>query len=183
MTALTNLRRSSGFCNPRWSTPRSRDRQTLGPEILTIGRQLGHTLMPWQQLVADTGLEIDRDSGLPAFREVVVTVPRQSGKTTLVLAWELQRALMWNSMQRCAYTAQTGWDARRKLIDDQAPILMGSPLKATVTRVFRGSGTRSRQGMGAPSTSELLTRHFPIPMTGANKRCCRRWPRVRRPKF
>ena len=110
---------------------------------MTIGRQLGHSLMPWQQMVADVGLEIDRDSGLPAFREVVVTVPRQSGKTTLVLAWELQRALMWNSMQRCAYTAQTGWDARRKLIDDQAPILMGSPLKATVTRVFRGSGTES----------------------------------------
>lgn len=99
--------------------------------------------MPWQRLVADVGLELDADTGLPAFREIVVTVPRQSGKTTLVLAWELQRALRWATAQRCAYTAQTGWDARRKLIDDQAPLLNQSPFRVTVDRVFRGAGTEA----------------------------------------
>ena len=99
--------------------------------------------MPWQQLVADVGLEIDPISGLPAYREIVVTVPRQSGKTTLVLAWELQRALLWPTAQRCAYTAQTGWDARRKLVDDQAPLLMGSPLKIAVDRVLRAAGNEA----------------------------------------
>lgn len=99
--------------------------------------------MPWQRLVADVGLELDGETGLPVFREIVVTVPRQSGKTTLVLAWELQRALRWAQPQRCAYTAQTGWDARRKLIDDQAPLLNGSPFKVAVDRVFRGAGTEA----------------------------------------
>lgn len=99
--------------------------------------------MPWQQLVADVGLELDTDTGLPAYREIVVTVPRQSGKTTLVLGWELQRALRWPTVQRCAYTAQTGWDARRKLIDDQAPLINHSPMRAAVDRVFRGAGTEA----------------------------------------
>jgi hypothetical protein len=99
--------------------------------------------MPWQQLIADVGTEIDSDTGRPAYREVICTVPRQSGKTTLVLSFELQRALRWPMAQRIAYTAQTGWDARRKLIDDQAPMLMNSALRAGVDRVLRGSGNES----------------------------------------
>jgi hypothetical protein len=99
--------------------------------------------MPWQQLVAEIATEIDKQTGKPAYREIVVTVPRQSGKTTLVLAMELHRALWWPSSQKIAYTAQTGWDARRKLIDDQAPMLMSSPLKASVAKVIRGAGNEA----------------------------------------
>lgn len=99
--------------------------------------------MPWQQLVADVGTEYDEETGLPFWREIVVAVPRQSGKTSLVLAFELERAIRRATVQRIAYTAQTGWDARRKLIDDQAPMVMGSPLKAAVSRILRGSGNES----------------------------------------
>lgn len=99
--------------------------------------------MPWQRLVADISTEIDTRTGMPAYREIVVTVPRQSGKTTLVLALELHRALLWPRSQRIAYTAQTGWDARRKLIDDQAPLLMASPLHAAVSKVIRGAGNEA----------------------------------------
>lgn len=115
----------------------------MGHELGAIARQMGQPLMPWQQLVADVGLELDPETGKPAYREVVVTVPRQSGKTTLVLGWELQRALRWAVPQKIAYTAQTGWDARRKLCDDQAPMLMGSALRPAVERVFRGAGTEA----------------------------------------
>jgi hypothetical protein len=94
-------------------------------------------------MVADVASEIDEETGLPAFREVVVTVPRQSGKTTLVLAWELHRCLMWGKPQRVAYTAQTGSDARRKLIDDQAPLLLGSPFKAAVSKVHKAQGNEA----------------------------------------
>jgi hypothetical protein len=113
--------------------------------------------MPWQQLVADVGTEIDPETGAPAYREVICTVPRQSGKTTLVLSFELQRALRWGIPQRIAYTAQTGWDARRKLIDDQAPLLMGSPLKAGVDRVLRGSGNESITFKGGSRIDVLAT--------------------------
>jgi hypothetical protein len=99
--------------------------------------------MPWQQMIANIATEIDEETGKPAYREVVVTVPRQSGKTTLVLAWELHRTLLWGGSQKVAYTAQTGWDARRKLIDDQAPLLMASPLRAAVEKVIRGAGNEA----------------------------------------
>jgi phage terminase large subunit-like protein len=82
--------------------------------------------MPWQRLVADVGLEL-ADDGNPAYREVVCTVPRQNGKTTLILGWEVQRAVGWAAMlgtpQRIVYSAQTGSDASKKLVEDQFPLL------------------------------------------------------------
>lgn len=97
--------------------------------------------MPWQQLASDVGLEYDPLTGQLAYRELVITVMRQSGKSTLVLSLECERCLMWGSNQRVAYTAQTGWDARRKVIDDHAPVLMASPLSKAVKRVLRGAGS------------------------------------------
>lgn len=95
--------------------------------------------MPWQQLVADVALEMHPD-GSPVYREINVLVPRQCGKTTLCLAVEMQRALLWGGPQTIGYTAQTGWDARRKLIDDQVPLLENSALAASVKRIYRGAG-------------------------------------------
>ena len=90
--------------------------------------------MPWQRLVADVAGELVEYQGtnpayvgtlVPAYREVVFTVPRQNGKTTLVLPWEVQRAIGWTHLgpQRIAYTAQTGQDARKKIVEDQFPLL------------------------------------------------------------
>jgi hypothetical protein len=95
--------------------------------------------MPWQQQVADVALELDAD-GSPVYREINVVVPRQCGKTSLMLSLELHRALLWGTAQTIGYTAQTGWDARRKLIDDQVPLLENSPLSASVKRIYRGAG-------------------------------------------
>lgn len=98
--------------------------------------------MPWQQLVADVAGELVRDeeTGLwvPAYPEVVLTVPRQSGKTTLVLVWELDRALLWEAYDRkpqsIAYTAQSGSEARKKVRKDQIPLIRRSPFWAGVDR-------------------------------------------------
>lgn len=98
--------------------------------------------MPWQQQIADVALEVMPD-GTPAFRELNVLVPRQCGKTSLMLAMELQRAILWGTPQVIGYTAQTGWDARRKLIDDQVPLLEASQLSSTIKRVYRGAGMES----------------------------------------
>jgi len=83
--------------------------------------------MPWQRHVADVALEVNPATGLLAYRRVVLTVPRQSGKTTLILALVLTRALAWSSPQKIAYTAQTGSDARAKWQDDWLPIIEASP--------------------------------------------------------
>lgn len=94
--------------------------------------------MPWQQQVADVATELLPD-GSPAFREVIVTVPRQSGKTTLTLAVEVERCTARGVGQHVAYTAQTGSDARKKLLNDQVPILERSPLWRSVRKVARAN--------------------------------------------
>ena len=81
--------------------------------------------MPWQQEVADIALEQDPATGRLAYREVTLTVPRQSGKTTLILALAMQRAFM-GAAQNITYAAQTRKDARQKWEDDQLPILKRS---------------------------------------------------------
>jgi Phage Terminase len=101
--------------------------------------------MPWQQLVADVGLEVD-DDGIPFYREVVVTIPRQNGKTTLMLAWEIHRAVAWPTQpQVIAYTAQDGKAAREKMLNEQAPKLLdtSNPIHLLVDRILKGIGNES----------------------------------------
>jgi phage terminase large subunit-like protein len=106
--------------------------------------------MPWQQLVADVGLEIDPETGTLAYREVVFTIMRQSGKSTLVLNFEVDRCFAWGEPQRVGYTAQTGWDARKKLLDDQVPVLQRSRLWPAIEQVYRAAGMEGiRWGSGS----------------------------------
>lgn len=83
--------------------------------------------MPWQHLVADVSHEIDPATGQLRYREVVVTVPRQSGKTTLMLAVMVRRALGHRIPQVITYTAQSRIKAREKWEDEHLPILARSP--------------------------------------------------------
>ncbi len=134
---------SSGTCEPRWATPRSPERPSFGRRLVAVAERLGLPLMPWQRLVAEVAGELVRDeeTGLlvPAYPEVVVTVPRQNGKTTLLLVWELDRALLWEPFdgkpQSIAYTAQSGSDARKKFRKDQIPLLKRSPFWPGVAKV------------------------------------------------
>lgn len=96
--------------------------------------------MPWQQMVVDVGLEVDPVTGRMAYREVIFSVPRQSGKTTVVLPVAVERCTIWPDPQRIIYTAQTGSDARKKLLEDQVPILERSKLNGLVAHVHRAQG-------------------------------------------
>lgn len=140
--------RSSTLCRPRWATPRSPERPSLGPAIGKAAASLGLPLMPWQQQVADVGGELLPD-GIPAYREVILTVPRQSGKTTLFLGWTIQRALGWaktlGQSQKIAYSAQTGNDARKKLIEDQVPLLESRKRALGLSKITKGMGVESVQ--------------------------------------
>jgi hypothetical protein len=73
-------RSSSVACSPQWATPRSPDRKTLGGAAAAVAEQFGTPFMPWQQQVADVALELDPKTGNFVYREVGLTVPRQSGK-------------------------------------------------------------------------------------------------------
>lgn len=108
--------------------------------------------MPWQRAVADVALEIDSGTGLPAYREIVITVMRQSGKSILVLAFQLDRCLSWDGLRRCAYTAQSGFDARKKLLRDYVPILKRSRLWPAVEHVRQSQGD---EGLTFGDSSEI----------------------------
>lgn len=129
---------------PRFATPRSVERPSLGGRWGRVAAGLGQPFMPWQQLVADVAGElVENDSGrlVPAYREVIVTVPRQSGKTTLCLSVEVDRAQEWAGVgpQRVTYSAQTGLDGREKFLEDQVPILEKSVFASQLRRVYRSA--------------------------------------------
>jgi phage terminase large subunit-like protein len=156
MTAT--LQDCSLLCPPRWGTPRRTDRATLGPRLGQMAAALGKPFMPWQQHVADVAMEVDPATGLLAYREVVVTVPRQSGKTTLVLGFMVHRALGFALPQVITYTAQSRIKAREKWEDEHLPILEKSPLKS-LFRVRKTTGNEAilwRNGSrhGIESTTE-----------------------------
>jgi Terminase large subunit, T4likevirus-type, N-terminal len=112
-------------CPPRFATPRTPERKTLGGRVARIAEALGLPLMPWQRLVADVALELTPEGRL-VHREVVVLTPRQSGKTTLELAVMLARAL-GEPGTHIRYTAQSGVAARQKVVDEWVPALQRSP--------------------------------------------------------
>lgn len=156
---------------PRWATRRRPERKTLGGQVAAIAQMLGYELMHWQRRVADVALEINPDTGLLAYRQVWFSVPRQSGKTTLALPYQIQRCLSkyWGTHQQVAYTAQTGKDAHEKLLDDQVPIIKASQIHQQVAKyqyskgsagiLFKGNSRirvlASGQGAGHGKTLDL----------------------------
>jgi hypothetical protein len=93
--------------------------------------------MPWQRHVADVALELGPD-GKFSYREIVVHVPRQQGKSRLLLIVMLARALA-ERHQQVVYTAQSGLMARSKLIDSWLPELAQSRFASMFsTRLVNG---------------------------------------------
>lgn len=95
---------------PRYATPRSPERRSYGRAIAHVADSLGKPLMPWQRLVVDVGTEL-LDDGSWAYPVVIVTVQRQSGKTTLVAPVNAHRCTVKRDA-RTWLTAQTRQDAR-----------------------------------------------------------------------
>jgi hypothetical protein len=100
---------------PRFITPATPGARNQGREIARLARALGKPLMPWQRLVVDRATELTPD-GLYRYSTVLVTVPRQSGKTTLVGPVQLHR-IMTVPNARAFFTAQTGLDAGKRMLD------------------------------------------------------------------
>src|ERR671910_3063351 len=112
MSAIARSVLRSGVA-ARWATKRTR-RATYGRKVAEVAEALGIELLPWQRQVADVALEHVR--GRLAYRDVVVSVPRQSGKSTLVLTVIVHRLL--SARTHAVYGAQTRLAARQKLLDD-----------------------------------------------------------------
>lgn len=95
---------------------------------------LGWELFAWQHEAADVAGEYHPITGRPRFRTVGISVARQNGKTTLVLA-RLGRQLL-PRRQTVAYTAQDRSLARTKWME-HVELLMDTPFASRVERVDR----------------------------------------------
>jgi hypothetical protein len=128
---------------PRFATPRTPSRETLGDAVERVGALLGAPPLAWQSLVMQTAFELEPD-GRPAYREVRVTVPRQQGKTGgLLLPVMVHRALggVDGRAQRILYTAQDRNHAREKWTE-HVELLDRSPLRRLYS-VRRSNGSES----------------------------------------
>jgi phage terminase large subunit-like protein len=128
----------STACEPRFATPRTR-RRTVGPQVARVAKLIGLDLLPWQRQVLNVALEQAR--GRPAYRDVLVSVPRQSGKSTLLMAlitWQMTE----HPGSRVLYGAQTRVAARQKMLSAWWPRLASSPLGPDL-KLFRGFGNET----------------------------------------
>lgn len=108
--------------------------------VAETAAMLGLPFMGWQSLTADRGLE-HRDDGLPAYREVDLSIDRQGGKSTLFLAVIVWRML---AVPGCwlTYTTASRIAGRRKLLKSWWPIIERSPV-GHMFRVTRGTGSET----------------------------------------
>lgn len=122
---------------------------TTGPRVGVSAAALGEPLMPWQTSAAALIGAIDPDD--PArwrYPLVVITVPRQAGKSTLLRAVHTDRILKPLPSGRPAMpttiwmTAQKGKDARRRF-NDLAERIKGSAALKSVIHHRRSIGSEA----------------------------------------
>lgn len=113
-------------------------------EIERVATLLGISLMPWQRRAIDvaTQYKLDhRGRRVYKYAQVLITVPRQSGKTTLMGPVQIHRMMTRRGPAACWYTAQSGQDARKRMIE-----LIELVEKSKLTAVI--SAQRSNGGEG-----------------------------------
>jgi hypothetical protein len=149
----------------RWATRRTR-RASFGRKVAEVASALGLELLPWQRQVVDVALEHVR--GQLVYRDVVVSVPRQAGKSVLLLTVIVHRLLA----SHCAavYGAQSRLEARQKMLLDWWP----------ARRARRGLGVGPGGGAGReagpghqacrPALDRIDGRHRPLAVVGRQGR-------------
>ena len=139
-------------CRARFATPRTPTRKTHGPRAALIAEALGTPLMPWQRQVADVALEVNPLTGRLAYREVIITVPRQSGKTSLLLPVMVYRCLgAFGDRQRIIYTAQDRNKALAKFRDEHVQMLNRSALRG----LYRANMSHGEERLIYPATDSI----------------------------
>ncbi|WP_146070239.1 terminase large subunit [Arthrobacter sp. GMC3] len=154
---------------PRHAPDRDHSYLTEGREVAKVARLMGITLMPWQRLVADIATEYqivgpgesedDLHLGHRHYKysKVLITVPRQSGKTTLTGPLRLHR--MMTRPEITSYsTAQTGKDAGKRM-KDLHKILKKSP----IDHLFQKHLSQGSEGLTCRANGSTLTRFAPGP--------------------
>ena len=134
-TEPREIPREIALLYPRLGTPRDPDCLTFGGQVSGIADALGFPLFKWQRYVLDVALEYTiGEDGRPVmkYREVRLFVPRQSGKTILMMALMAWRCLVMSDTlgkkQNAKFFSTTGLHAKQKFNDEHVPILEDSIL-------------------------------------------------------
>ena len=117
---------------PRYATQRNPDLATFGPAVGQVLTFMGLPPMPWQQQVLDVSCEVN-DDGTWRWPTVVLTVPRQAGKTALIGGLMIHR-LLSQPGSRLYYTAQTGLAAVEAYTEWVGMTMRAMPDKLTYRR-------------------------------------------------
>lgn len=147
---------------PRYATAPTPGSPNAGARFAAVARSMGRPPMPWQLYTATVATERIPQSDCPGcagfafhhrcpyrYQVIVVTVPRQSGKTTLLFALGCERCISEDG-HGWFYTAQTGKDARARW-NDGVKLVQESPL-GPVAKVRRAAG---QERIVWPNGSEL----------------------------
>lgn len=124
---------------PLFATRRDRTWLTDGPLVAVIAQALGKPLLPWQRHVVDVATEhriTPEGTREYHYKTVVVSVPRQTGKTTLIHALGVYRAMILG--HDFFYTAQTGKDARARWMDLVKALRKSPAIKSRIKVALRG---------------------------------------------
>lgn len=135
---------------PRYHTARDPAYRTMGGKIGRVMSMLSGPPMPWQRRAADIIGEVD-ERGRPHYGTVVITVPRQAGKTALTMATCLHRTIITPG-GKVWYTAQNGMVARERSVE----------MFDTIDRSVLGELCKTKRGAG---DTRLI-----LPATGAQFR-------------
>lgn len=122
----------------RGGTARNIERKTDGHIVESFSKLLGTPFLPWQRYVADVAGEIDPATGTYFYDTVILTSPRQVGKSTLVDTEDTRNA-QWGRNRFIYYLAQTGKDANDHF-KQYLKKIQSSPLAAITTRPYLGVG-------------------------------------------
>lgn len=150
MTSPTLSRHSAP---PRFATPRPSG-PTMGPAITKTMELIGYQPMPWQEWAADVIGEL-REDGLPRWPMIVISVPRQAGKSALMMSVAVHR-IMTKSSGRVWYTAQTGTDAA-----DQWRENLDKVNASVISPLFHSRKANGSQVLTCPTTGGRFSPHPP----------------------
>lgn len=126
---------------PRYATRRNPDLRTRGGKIGVIAATMGKALKAHQQYIADVATELNpRGSRLRyRYQLVVISLPRQTGKTTLLRPVFVERTLSCGGTQ-AFMTAQMGKDARARW-EDLVGDLKESEVFGSFASIKEGQGS------------------------------------------
>lgn len=126
---------------PRFGTLRNFNNPTYGDRLALTARLLNKPFLPHQQYMADVLGEVDPRTGIRVYREGLVTLMRQGGKTTFVVSYKSHRALDCTpaNPQTIHFAAQDGIEAKKKWLQ-HAKMIKRTPLGS---RLIDGTPTTS----------------------------------------